>query len=240
MQKQLIIIPVYNEVETLPEVLFEVRKLFDGCVLLVDDGSTDGSIESINNINHERIHIISHDSNQGYGAALISGFRFAIENEYTYVLTMDCDWQHEPRYITEFFEKVREVEIVSGTRYRDVQKPDTEAPADRRAINELITERINHMLSLHITDAFCGFKAYQVGALSKMKLSETGYAFPMQFWVEVYRTRASLVELSVPRIYTGVKRSFGGTLDDPDVRLKHYLNVLELMKGNICRQMSLS
>lgn len=235
MEKELIVIPVYNEKETLVEVLCAIREYYSGCVLLIDDGSTDGSIETINTLclecDHKKIHSIAHDRNLGYGAALISGFDFAINKNYDYVLTMDCDWQHEPSYIPEFFMEVRNYDLVSGSRYLENFEVDTNAPNDRKKINMYLSEILTKETSFKITDSFCGFKAYKVEALKKLDLNETGYAFPMEFWVEACMKKLSFKELSVPRIYTGAKRSFGGILDNPDVRLAHYLDTFKKAKA---------
>lgn len=235
MNKELIIIPVYNERETLAEVLCAIRKYYAGCILLVDDGSTDGSVETINSLCFEcaqkNIHSITHKTNLGYGAALISGFNFAIDNAYDFVLTMDCDWQHEPSYIPQFFKEIRKYDLVSGTRYLESMDSDTNAPNDRKKINMFLSEMLTNETSLSLTDSFCGFKAYKVQAIKKLDLNEKGYAFPMEFWVEVCMNNLKFKEVPIPRIYTGAKRSFGDTLDNPDVRLAHYLDTFKKAKA---------
>jgi dolichol-phosphate mannosyltransferase len=85
---------------------------------------------------------------------------------------------------------------------------------------------LNERLGLNLTDAFCGFKAYRVGSLKKLKLDVDGYAFPMQFWIQAVAAGLRIREIPVKLIYNDLKRSFGGPLDDPSVRLNHYRCVL--------------
>ena len=86
---------------------------------------------------------------------------------------------------------------------------------------------LNRRLGLNITDAFCGFKAYRVAALRDLHITVPGYAMPMQFWVQAARAGLRVRELPVRLIYNDPTRHFGGLLDDPAIRLQHYLEVLE-------------
>src|SRR6185369_11021400 len=95
----------------------------------------------------------------------------------------------------------------------------------RRAINAQITELVNNCLGYSITDAFCGYKAFRVAAVKKLPLDEDGYAFPLQFWVQAAAHKLTITELPVRLIYNDPNRTFGGPLDDADVRLKYYRHV---------------
>ena len=86
---------------------------------------------------------------------------------------------------------------------------------------------MNRQLGLRLTDAFCGFKAYRVPILAKFSLSETGYAMPLELWVQAAALGLKIVELPVPLIYLDEARSFGGSLDHAQTRLKVYEEVLE-------------
>jgi dolichol-phosphate mannosyltransferase len=77
-------------------------------------------------------------------------------------------------------------------------------------------------LSLSLTDAFCGFKCYRASALSKLNISEPGYAMPLEVWVQAAAAGLKIIELPVPLIYLDEKRSFGGVLDDGQTRLEYY------------------
>lgn len=200
-----------------------------------------------------RLTVATHEQNRGYGAALLTAFEHAIDGGYDVLVTIDCDGQHQPKRIPElaraamgdlieglsaascqFLRKgpgwrddYAGADIVSGSRYLTALPEDNEAPAARRRINETITAELNQRLGLRLTDAFCGFKAYRTEALKKLSIREWGYAIPLEFWVKAVAERLSIVEAPVPRIYLDENRSFGGALDESDVRLQYYRLVME-------------
>ncbi len=220
----LIAIPVYNEAAHVDRVLREVQS-YHGDILVVDDGSTDGTADLLQQ-RHD-IHLIRHRDNEGYGQSLIDAFAYADAHGYDWVITMDCDEQHEPRHIPAFIAAIEDdqADIVSGSRYLDEALSGDAAPTDRRRINMQLTELINQTLHLGLTDSFCGFKAHRVSAMRRLRLDETGYAFPMQLWPRVALEGLRVIEIPVRRIYNDPNRVFGGQLDDPDRRLRHYLGV---------------
>jgi dolichol-phosphate mannosyltransferase len=218
-------LPVYNEVAHVAPVLDEVRRYSEN-VLVVDDGSSDGTTDLLARRND--VHVLTHPQNRGYGAALKTAFDYALANDFDVLVTIDCDGQHQPKRIPEFVEACTdEVDIVSGSRYVSTFDGDTPPPADRRRINHLITEEVNRRLGLNLTDAFCGFKAYRVPALACLEVTETGYAMPLELWVQAARCGLVIRELPVPLIYLDEKRSFGGSLDNAETRLQHYREVID-------------
>lgn len=222
-------LPVFNEERHLLPVLGEVRKFADE-ILVVDDGSTDGTPEIL--AEQRNLHVITHDPNQGYGAALRSAFEFAIAKDYDVLVTIDCDGQHQPCLIPNlaagiFPENQPPVDVVSGSRYLQRFEGDGVAPEERRRINVEITALLNERLGLQLTDGFCGFKAYRVEALRHFDVTELGYAMPLQFWVQAVAANLKIVEFPVPLVYLEEERSFGGSLDDGDRRRAYYLEVLD-------------
>ena len=216
-------LPVFNEVKHVTDVLDEVGK-YATDVLVVDDGSTDGTRELLSE--RDDITLLLHDKNQGYGAALQTAFNYAIVMRYDVIVTIDCDGQHEPQRIEQLVYDCAEAEILSGSRYLELDQPTDHVPSDRRQINQTITEELNALLGIHITDAFCGFKAYCTGALAKLELTETGYAMPLELWVQAAKHNLRIREMPVPLIYLDEERSFGGALDSADLRLKYYREVI--------------
>jgi len=178
----------------------------------------------------EGIYRIRHPENRGYGQSLIDAFAFADRHGYDWVITLDCDEQHEPGQIPAFVRAARvgDADIISGSRYLEPVRPDdplAQPPEDRRRINARITRLINEVLGLSITDAFCGFKAYRLAALRRLELTVPGYAMPLQLWVQAARAGLRIREIPVRLIYYDRDRHFGGLLDDPDVRMQYYLDV---------------
>jgi glycosyltransferase involved in cell wall biosynthesis len=229
----LIAIPVYNEEKTVRAVAERVRAHAEH-VLLIDDGSTDGTAAVIEQVREPLgLDLIRHEGNVGYGNSLRSAFRRAKDRGFDWVITMDCDEQPEPDELPAFFEAIARADgpdgadIISGSRYLDpTLDPIGEPPGSRRAINRTITREINERLGLSLTDGFCGFKAHRVESLRRLSLTEDGYAFPMQLWVQLVATGARIVERPIRRIYNDPNRSFGGDLDDPGHRLVHYRSAM--------------
>lgn len=222
----LLAIPVFNEEGYVDGVLKAARAYMKN-IVVIDDGSTDRTPELLRR--HRDIAVITHPENRGYGKSLSDAFCYAMRRGYDWLITMDCDDQHEPSRIPAFLEAAQEdnADLISGTRYPSGQVVEASVPSDRRAINRQVTELLNERLGLNITDAFCGFKAYRVASLAKIKITVPGYAMPMQFWVQAVRGGLRIRELPVRLIYNDPTRHFGGLLDDPTVRLRHYLEVFE-------------
>lgn len=226
--KFLTALPVYNEVGHVTGVLDEVLRTSPN-VLVVDDGSTDGTGDLL--ARRTDVQVVTHAKNQGYGAALRSAFEYTLAHGYDVLVTIDCDGQHEPQRIPDFVAASTDAQIVSGSRYLQKFAGESEPPIERRKINLEVTADLNRRLGLHLTDAFCGFKAYRRDALTHLHITETGYAMPLEVWAQAARAGLTVVELPVPLIYLDEARSFGGSLDNSETRLQYYRKVLDEMIG---------
>ncbi len=227
MRKVLVAIPVYNEEKYINRVMGRVLEQ-NSDVLVIDDGSTDSTPCMLPSF---PVEVIRHSTNRGYGRSLQDAFRWAAVDGYDWVVTMDCDEQHEPEAIPTFLERIEkdDCDIISGSRYLEPVAADDAPPPNRAAINRKITAELNDRLGpsgLQITDAFCGFKAYRVDAVRDMVFDEDGYAFPMQFWVQSIAKGHRVCEIPVKLIYNDPDRTFGGPLNDDSVRYEHYRTVL--------------
>ncbi|QDV25684.1 glycosyltransferase family 2 protein [Aureliella helgolandensis] len=219
MSKWLAALPVYNEEHYVDDVLREVSKYAEN-ILVIDDGSSDGTAERL--AAWKDVHVERHPQNTGYGSALQTAFRYAIEQEYEYLITLDCDGQHQPKRLPQFLEACEGADIVSGSRYLKRYEGDSEPPTQRLKINRQITQQLNETLQLNLTDAFCGFKAYRVEALKRLDIKDNGYAMPLEVWVQAAMRGLRVIEIPVPLIYLDLSRSFGGALDESEKRLQYY------------------
>lgn len=220
-----VLVPVYNEESSVASVLQAIRRYYDGEVVVIDDGSTDATPRVLAEI--EDVAVVRLDHNCGYGCALRIGFDVARDLGISRLITMDCDGQHEPAHIPQFFEALRAgADIVSGSRYLPQSSASGEAaPADRRELNARVTAVINGVTGWGLTDSFCGFKAYNMDVFSRITLSEPGYAMPLELWAKAWRAGLMVEELPVERIYCSRDRSFGAALDDPGARYAYYMDV---------------
>ncbi len=225
-KRYLLAIPVFNEAGHIARVLRRSR-VYLSDILVINDGSTDGTAEVL--AGQRGLHVIEHSGNRGYGQALAEAFAFSAQRGYDWLITMDCDEQHEPAAIPGFLAAAErdDTDLISGSRYLRTFEGSGTPPADRRAINRIITAELNARLGLGITDAFCGFKAYRVAALADVHITVAGYAMPLQFWVQAACAGMRIIEIPVRLIYNDPTRHFGGLLDDPQVRLRHYLDVFD-------------
>ena len=221
-------LPVYNEAKHVRQVLDQVLLHADD-ILVVNDGSTDNTAAALGEF-REVVHVESHNVNRGYGAALNTAFDYAVRYGYDVLVTIDCDGQHQPGLIKDIAAQIGDPEnpadMVSGSRYLKSFDSNSAVPEDRRRINMQITRCLNEKLGFDITDAFCGFKAYRVSSLSDLDITDIGYAMPLQLWVQAADLEWNISEYPIPLVYLDEERSFGGSLDDADVRLAHYRDVL--------------
>jgi glycosyltransferase involved in cell wall biosynthesis len=224
--KLLIAIPIHNEEKYVERVIDKIHA-FHNDILVIDDGSTDRTPQLL--AGRSDVKVIRHPVNRGYGKSLIDAFAYADAHDYDWVITMDCDEQHEPEKIPAFIEAIEtdKWDIISGSRYLSPRGDDDLPPGDRQSINATITVTLNDVFDLGITDAFCGYKAHRVSAMRRLRLTEPGYAFPLQLWPQVWSGGLRLTEIPVRLIYNDPTRHFGGNLDDAGNRLRHYLDVLK-------------
>jgi glycosyltransferase involved in cell wall biosynthesis len=221
-----VVMPVFNEEATVGNVVDAVRARFGGPLVVIDDGSTDGTPAVL--AARRDVEVMTLRDNCGYGCALIKGFAWAAAEGVQRLITMDCDGQHEPRHIGEFLEALQEPgapDIVSGSRYLPQSGSTGFAPPQRREVNRRVTREINSVTGWGLTDAFCGFKGYRVGSLGRLELHEPGYAMPVELWARAWRAGLAVREIPVERIYCDHERSFGEHLDDPEMRYRYYMEV---------------
>lgn len=220
----LLAIPVYNEQDHIRPVLSAVIPRA-GDILVIDDGSDDLTPRILTEF---PVEIVRHAINRGYGRSMQQILHWAVDNGYEWVVTMDCDLQHEPAALPLFAEMIamNQCDVISGSRYLQEAEMIDQPPVERRTINQLITTEINHRLGLELTDAFCGFKAYRTACVAGLPLDIDGYDFPMQFWVAAAAADLRISEVPVDLIYNDPNRSFGGPLDDPGHRLSVYRKTL--------------
>ncbi len=197
--KFVVVIPAYNEMPHIEDFLRRLRD-YPYEFVFVDDGSTDGTGERIEEYGFK---VIRHDKNRGKGAAIKTGFAYAVEGGYDAVITMDSDGQHDPELIPRFVESLRDADIVLGSR-RKFMTP-ANMPLDRYLVNR-ITSTIISLLAGHlIEDPQNGYRAFRIEVLKSLRFERDRFDFETEVLVKALRYGFRLKHVEVPVIYGAEK-----------------------------------
>lgn len=198
-----LIIPAYNADQTLGGVIESMRP-FSLPVLVIDDGSTDGTLLVAKE--YEVWRTESHETNRGKGAALKTGFAIAAEAGFTHALTIDADGQHPVESIPTFLEACRKNEeaILVGNRFSD--ESIVNMPRIRRISNGLSSALISRAAGARIPDAQCGMRVYPLWIFETMRLESDGYALETEVLV-----KAGLRQIEVENIPISCNYPMGTT-----------------------------
>lgn len=188
MAENLVIIPTYNEIENIDEMVRTVVNLpvgFD--LLIVDDGSPDGTgdrVKELQNTYSNRLHLLSRKGKLGLGTAYIAGFKYALERDYKFVYEMDCDFSHDPNDLVNLHEACVEngADLVIGSRYVSGVNV-VNWPMGRVLMSYFASVYVRFITGMPVHDATAGFKCYRRGVLESIDLDKIrfkGYAFQIE------------------------------------------------------------
>lgn len=191
LMKKLIIIPTYNEKENITRLIPEILKLkIDTDILVVDDGSPDGTGEAVEKIARKNKHIkVMHRNGKlGLGSAYVQGFKYAIKQKYDLIFQMDADFSHQPKYLKSLIHESEKYDLVLGSRW--VKGGGVTGWAWYRYVSSWSANLIARtLLSLKPRDITTGFRCYHRKVLETINLEgivSAGYAFLEEL---IYRTQ---------------------------------------------------
>lgn len=200
-----IVIPVYNERESIKHVVDSLL-LHQYSVIVVDDGSTDRSIEIIQTL---PVYYLQHAVNLGQGAAIQTGISFALLNQAEYIVTFDADGQHVVADIETLLTPLlnKEADIVFGSRF--IAGSFTNISFGRKvALN--IARLINYLFTgLLLSDAHNGLRAMNKTAAAIIRIREQGMAHASELLLEVKRNKLRFCEAPVSILYTDYSKKKG-------------------------------
>jgi dolichol-phosphate mannosyltransferase len=188
MPEKVVIIPTYNEKENIEKMIRKVMSLQgDYHVLIVDDGSPDGTAEIVRKLIREfpgRLFMEERKGKLGLGTAYIHGFRWAMKNSYDYIFEMDCDFSHNPDDLNRLFAACKEggADVAVGSRYVKGGKVEN-WPIGRLLMSYFASVYVRMVLWLGIRDTTAGFKCYKRKVLETIDLDNikfVGYAFQIE------------------------------------------------------------
>lgn len=222
MNKRIVIIPTYNEIENIEAILYKVLSLdpvFD--VLIVDDGSPDGTAQQVQRLQKEnegRIHLLERKGKLGLGTAYIEGFKIALAKGYDFIFEMDADFSHNPDDLIRLFkacatpaelkaEQMREDEagigdMSIGSRYINGVNV-VNWPMSRVLMSYFAGFYVRFITGMKVQDATAGFVCYRRNTLETLPLDQIkfiGYAFQVEMKFTTWKYGFKLVE--VPIIFT--------------------------------------
>ena len=204
--KSMIIVPTYNEKAGIKKLIEELLDLDDDIqVLVVDDNSPDGTGKLVNEMAEkcDRIHIIHRKNKLGLGSAYIEGFRYALKTGVKYIFEMDGDLSHDPKYIPYFLDKIKEYDVIIGSRYiNGISVVDW--PMSRLILSYSANIFTRRVTGLKIKDSTSGFKCFRREVLESINLARiksNGYAFQIELNYACQQNKYRIAE--IPIIFHG-------------------------------------
>lgn len=193
----LVLIPVYNAAKYLPDLIARCRRyICNDNLLLVNDGSTDGSVEIMQK---EHVNYISFPVNRGKGAALKAGFDFAIANGYRSVLTIDADLQHLPEEIPRFLALDNGRRLVMGTRTIHLSV----MPLGRWLSNNLTSIIISAFSTQRVRDSQSGYRLIPTALLRELPLQSIRYDLESEMLFKAGYVGCEIAEAPISTVYEG-------------------------------------
>jgi glycosyltransferase involved in cell wall biosynthesis len=192
------VVPFYNEKESLYKILNETIN-YVKFIYAINDGSIDDSYQAERQI--PNVKVIDHDKNYGKGKALNTGFKAAVLSGYEYIVTLDADLQHNPKYIPYFIEALKSFDIVIGNRLKNLEG----MPLQRKISNRLTSFLLTVKTGQNVLDSQCGYRAYSVKVLKEIHTEYSGFEAESEILVKALKKGFNIGFVDIPTIYGNEK-----------------------------------
>ena len=205
MDKKLVIIPTYNEIENIGKIIRAVFSLEgDYQILVIDDASPDGTAAAVKDLAGHfpgRLHLLERSGKLGLGTAYITGFKWALERDYDYIFEMDADFSHDPADLPRLHAACSEggADLSIGSRYCDGISV-VNWPITRILMSYFASVYVRSVLRFKIFDSTAGFLCYSRKVLEKVDLDGIrmkGYGFQIEMKYTAYRLGFRISEVPV-------------------------------------------
>ena len=226
----LIVVPTYNEIENLREIVANILEHAPAAnIVIVDDESEDGTGALADELcaeHPDKVFVIHRPRKDGLGRAYVAGFKFALARDYEYILQMDADFSHDPSYLPRFFEKIIDHDLVIGSRYLtgiSVVNWDLK----RLMLSRAATGYVRFVTRLPLTDATSGFKCWRrevLEAIDLDKIFSSGYLFQVEMSYRTHQKDFRMAE--IPIIF--VERRLGRSKMDWGIITEAILGVIRM------------
>ncbi len=198
----IVVVPTYNERENIEELInkvLSVSPIID--ILIVDDNSPDGTGEIVDRMAKEnsRIKVIHRPGKMGLGSAYVEGFKYALKEGYDFIMEMDADFSHNPEDIPRFIEKIKEYDLVIGSRYINGVSV-VNWPISRLFLSYFANIYARFITGVPIKDLTGGFKCFRREVLEAIDLDSImsdGYAFQIEMNYRAYKKGFRITEIPI-------------------------------------------
>ncbi len=208
MQDSIVIIPTYNEIENIEDIIkavFSLDKAFD--ILVVDDNSPDLTALKVKELQNEypnQLHLEVREGKSGLGTAYIHGFKWSLKKHYDYIFEMDADFSHNPKDLIRLYNTchLEGADMSIGSRYVEGVNV-VNWPMSRVLLSYLASKYVRLITRMKIHDTTAGFICYKRKVLESFnldKISFTGYAFQIEMKFKAYCRKFIIKE--IPVIFT--------------------------------------
>ena len=209
-----VVVPVYNEVATIKEIVARVQAVtLEKDIIIVDDGSTDGTREQLEQISqsYDNLRVIYHDRNQGKGAALRTGFEMVTGD---IVIIQDADLEYDPREYPVLLEPILDgrADVVYGSRF--LGGPHRVLFFWHYVGNRFLTLLSNALTNLNLTDMETCYKVFKREVLNKIKIRSNRFGFEPEFTAKIAKKGFRIYE--TPISYSGRTYAEGKKIGWPD------------------------
>ena len=200
--KGVVVVPTYNERENIEELIEKTLSTSpDIDILIVDDNSPDGTGEIAEKIAKEnpRVKVLHRPGKMGLGSAYVEGFKWALKRGYDFIMEMDADFSHNPEDIPRFIEKIKEYDLVIGSRYTDGVSV-VNWPISRLLLSYFANIYARTVTGVPIMDLTGGFKCFRREVLESINLDtimSDGYAFQIEMNYRAYKKGFRITEIPI-------------------------------------------
>lgn len=204
----LIIIPTYNERENIVLIIPEIKKVLPQVhILVVDDSSPDGTAQSVREVAStiNDVYLLERSQKDGLGRAYISGFLWALQRSYQFIFEMDADFSHDPKYLPDFLDAIKENDLVIGSRYISGVNV-INWPMSRLLLSYCGNKFASVLTGISVKDCTGGFKCFRRELLEKLdlgKISSSGYSFQVE--INYYAWKKGFRIAEIPIVFTDRK-----------------------------------
>jgi dolichol-phosphate mannosyltransferase len=198
--KTLVIMPTYNEIESLERSVLAIRHLEEQVdLLIVDDNSPDGTGQLADSLTNQTTYVLHRSAKDGLGAAYLDAFGWAISHGYELIVQMDADGSHLANDLPKLLARSHHADLVIGSRW--VPGGSVENwPWYRKAISKIGNSYARFMLRSNVRDMTAGYRVYKATFLKTVDLSgvaSRGYAFQVEMTLRTMRARGVIVEVPI-------------------------------------------